>query len=104
MWAGRKSTRWKAADTTRRQVAAYLGLPRTSTGLYEPVDDEELVQIQEVAHFLAHSDIGNDLNEAQRSRIAAQFQQRTYQPGESIVHTADSGNKLYMIKTGTVEV
>ncbi len=95
---------FEAADTTRRQVAAYLGLPRTSTELHEPVGDDELVQIQEVARFLAHSDIGNDLNEAQRIRIAAQFQQRTYQPGESIVHTAETGNELYMIKVGTVEV
>ncbi len=95
---------FEAAEATRRQVAAYLGLPRTSADLFVPVGDEELLRIRDVAQFLAHSDIGNDLNEAQRIRIAAQFQQCTYRPGESIVHTADSGHELYVIRAGTVEV
>lgn len=95
---------FEAAEATRRQVAAYLGLPRTSADLYMPVGDEELLHIRDVAQFLAHSDIGNLLNEAQRIRIAAQFQQCFYHPGESVVHTADSGHELYVIRAGTVEV
>lgn len=95
---------FETPDTTRRQVAAYLGLPRTSTELYTPVEDVELVRVQEVAQFLAHSDIGSELNQAQRTRIAAQLQRRTFAPGESIVHAADEGHELYLIESGVVEV
>lgn len=95
---------FETPDTTRRQIAAYLGLPRSSSELYQPVDDEEWVQIREVAQFLAHSDIGNDLNEAQRIRIAAQLKQNTYQQGENIVHVSDGGSEVYIIMTGSVEV
>ncbi|MCA9971126.1 MAG: alpha/beta fold hydrolase [Anaerolineales bacterium] len=95
---------FETPDTTRRQVAAYLGLPRTSSELYTPVDDAELVRVQEVAQFLAHSDIGSDLNQAQRIRIAAQLQRLTFGPGEPIVHASEEGHELYLIETGEVEV
>lgn len=95
---------FETPDTTRRQIAAYLGLPRASTELYQPIDDDHLIHVKEVAQFLAHSDIGNDLNEAQRMRIAAQLKQCAYQKGENIVHVADNGNELYIICAGSVEV
>ncbi|MEZ4643556.1 MAG: alpha/beta fold hydrolase [Chloroflexota bacterium] len=95
---------FETPDTTRRQVAAYLGLPRSNAELYQPLDDDDLLHIKEVAQFLAHSDIGNDLNEAQRMRIAAQLKQYTYPHGENIVHVADSGSEVYIIMEGSVEV
>jgi len=95
---------FEANDTTRRQVAAYLGLPRYSTELYTPVAEEELVKIGEVAQFLAHSDVGNKLNLGQRTRLAAQCGQRLCRPGDAIVHASDAGQDLYIIQSGTVEV
>ena len=95
---------FEAADITRRQVAAYLGLPRFSDQLYTAVAEDELVVINETAQFLAHSDIGNDLNLAQRTRLAAQLQRRVYKAGQTIVHAADVGHELYIIQSGIVEV
>lgn len=95
---------FETPDITRRQVAAYLGLPLSSDDLYTPVEDAELTRIREVAQFLAHSDIGDGLNLAQRTRLAAQCQQRIYRPGENIVHTADTGHELYIIQDGSIEV
>ena len=102
-----KAGHWPHFETpeiTRSRAAAYLGLPRASSELYEPVDDDELVHVRQVAQFLAHSDIGNDLNEAQRMRIAAQLQQRTFEPGENIAHVSENGSEVYIIMEGGVEV
>ena len=85
---------FETPDITRRQVAAYLGLPRFSDQLYTPVAEDELVEINETAQFLAHSAIGNDLNLAQRTRLAAQLQRKEFEPGETIVHAADEGEEL----------
>lgn len=95
---------FETPDVTHRQVAAYLGLPRTSTELYSPVEDEELAEIEESALFLAHSDIGDDLNLAQRIRIAAQCQRRNFKAGEMIARATKKGDELFIIQRGTVEV
>jgi CRP-like cAMP-binding protein len=95
---------FETPDTARRMIASYLGLPRFSDRLHTPVDDDELLQIREIAQFLAHSDIGNDLNLAQRTRLAAQCQPRFYDRGENIVRMDEAGNELYIIQAGTVEV
>jgi pimeloyl-ACP methyl ester carboxylesterase/CRP-like cAMP-binding protein len=95
---------FETPETSRRQVAAYLGLPRSGAELTMPVEDEELLRVHEVAQFLAHSALGDELNLAQRTRLAAQMQQRHYDPGEGIVHTTDTGRDLYIIQKGTVEV
>ena len=95
---------FETPDTTRRQIAAYLGLPLTSTDLYTPVDDEELTRISEVARFLTHSDVGDNLNDAQRTRLAAQCQVRHYEPGDVIAHAKERSQELFIIKKGHVEV
>jgi pimeloyl-ACP methyl ester carboxylesterase/CRP-like cAMP-binding protein len=95
---------FEAPNRTRRLVAAYLGLPRFSDRLQNPVGDDELLQIREIAQFLAHSDVGNNLNLAQRTRLAAQLEPRFYDRGENIVRAAEAGNELYIIQSGTVEV
>ncbi|HSH02409.1 MAG TPA: alpha/beta fold hydrolase [Anaerolineae bacterium] len=95
---------FEVPDITSRHVASYLGLPRSSTKLYNPVGDEELAKIREAARFLAHSDIGNDLNLAQRTRLAAQCRQKIYNPGETIAKANEESEDLYIIQGGTVEV
>lgn len=102
-----KASHWphfETPDTVRRQVAAYLGLPLFSSALHTSLDDEELMLTREVAQFLAHSDMGNDLNMAQRTRLAAQFRQRTYSSGSNVVSVDEVGNELYIVQSGTVEV
>jgi pimeloyl-ACP methyl ester carboxylesterase/CRP-like cAMP-binding protein len=95
---------FEAPDTTRRLVAAYLGLPRFSDKLHNPVGDDELLKINEIAQFLAHSDVGNNLNLAQRTRLAAQCEPRLYTATQNIVKANQVGNELYIIQAGTVEV
>jgi pimeloyl-ACP methyl ester carboxylesterase/CRP-like cAMP-binding protein len=95
---------FEAPNRTRRLVAAYLGLPRFSDRLQNPIGDDELLQIHEIARFLAHSDVGNNLNLAHRTRLAAQLEPRFYDRGENIVRAAETGSELYIIQSGTVEV
>ena len=90
--------------TTRRLLAAYLGLPLNSNELYNPVEDEELEQISDVAQFLTHSDVGDNLNHAQRMRLAAQCQVRAFEGGELIAGATESSDELFIIKNGYVEV
>ena len=90
-------------EDTQRIISAYLGVPRFSKKL-KPITAQELVTIQDLAAFLAHSDVGTDLNLAQRTRLAAQFRQRLFRPGENIVVSREEGQELYLIQHGTVEV
>ena len=95
---------FETPDTVRRQVAAFLGLPLFSDSLHAPIDDGELALTREVAQFLAHSSIGNNLNLAQRTRLAAQCRRRAYPPGSNVVSTAEAGSELYIVQAGTIEV
>ena len=95
---------FETPDTVRRQIASFLGLPLFSSSLHSPVGDKEFMLINEVARFLAHSNIGNDLNIAQRTRLAAQFRQRIYSSGSNVASTDDVGNELYIVQGGTIEV
>jgi pimeloyl-ACP methyl ester carboxylesterase/CRP-like cAMP-binding protein len=97
-------TQFEAPQTTRRLIAAYLGLPLSSDKINTPVDDKALVQIRDIAQFLAHSDIANSLNLAQRIRLAAQCAPRSYAAGETIAGISQSGSELYVVYSGTLEV
>jgi pimeloyl-ACP methyl ester carboxylesterase/CRP-like cAMP-binding protein len=87
---------------TRRLVANYLGIPGRQHE--KPITAQELLTAQEVADFLANSDVGGGLGDAQRLRLAAQFRQHLFHPGDAIVDTADHGQELYLVKHGTVEI
>lgn len=91
-------------DNIKRLIASFLGVPLVVGELAQPVTDEEFARTEEIAQFLAHSDVGNDLNLTQRMRLGAQFQQRFYDPGETIVNIKDVGSEMFLIQDGTVEV
>jgi pimeloyl-ACP methyl ester carboxylesterase/CRP-like cAMP-binding protein len=91
-------------ETTRRQVAAYLGLPRFSDDLHSAIEDGEWARIRETAQFLAHSTLGDKLNLAQRMRLAAQCRQIDLEPREVLVRTDESGDELFIVQSGTIEV
>ena len=95
---------FEAPQTTRRLVAAYLGLPLSSDKLNVSLDNKALLRVRDIAQFLAHSDIANNLNLAQRIRLAAQAEPRIYEPGEMITGMSDIGSELYVVYRGTVEV
>ena len=95
---------FERADVTRRYVAAYLGLPLTSGDLNQTVADEDLALARETAQFIASSAVGNNLNEAQRLRLAAQFDRRVCDPGEVIVRQSEGGNDMYVVQAGAVQV
>jgi pimeloyl-ACP methyl ester carboxylesterase/CRP-like cAMP-binding protein len=89
---------------TRRLVASFLGLPLLSSALHTPVEDEELGRIAEVAQFLAHSSMGNNLNLSQRSRLAAQLRYYKVPPFMNIVDPKIDRQEMFIIYDGTVEV
>ena len=95
---------FETPDITRRYIAAFLGLPFLTSELNKAADDQDLAAAREVAQFLGHSDVGNNLNHAQRTRLAAQFHQKHYNPGETIVKVEDPGTEMYIVQDGTVEV
>jgi CRP-like cAMP-binding protein len=93
---------FETPDITRRHIAAFLGLP-LSTEL-RPVGDDELVTTREVAQFLGNSDVGRGLNQAQLIKLAGQFIQRAYEPGEIIARIGDGGTEMFIVREGNVEV
>jgi len=95
---------FERADVTRRYVAAYLGLPLTTAEAGRAVSDSGLAATREIAQFIAHSGVGHNLNEAQRLRLAAQFERRVCSRGEVIVRQSDSGNEMYVVQSGVVQV
>jgi pimeloyl-ACP methyl ester carboxylesterase/CRP-like cAMP-binding protein len=91
-------------NTTRRLVAAYLGLPRFSDDLNTAIEDGEWARISETAQFLAHSILGDELNLAQRMRLAAQCRQLDLEPRKVLVRTNEIGDEVFIVQSGTVEV
>nr|MBI2905540.1 alpha/beta fold hydrolase [Chloroflexota bacterium] len=95
---------FETPDLTRRHIAAFLGLPLASTDLNTPVDDRTVAEVRDIAQFIANSDIGSNLNQAQRIRLAAQFDKRVFAPHATIVDVETAGNEMYIVQLGVVEV
>jgi pimeloyl-ACP methyl ester carboxylesterase/CRP-like cAMP-binding protein len=95
---------FETPDITRRHIAAFLGLPLASTDLNTPVDDRTLAEVRDIAQFIANSDIGSNLNQAQRIRLVAQFDKRVFEPHATIVDVETAGNEMYIVQSGVVEV
>ena len=93
---------FETPDITKRHIASYLGLPVISSHLDDSASPAEAVR--DAAEFLANSDIGNDLNINQRTRLAGQLRVRYYPPGTSLAEAQGSGNDLYVVRDGSVEV
>ena len=95
---------FESPNAARRLVASYLGLPLLSDTLHSPIGDQEVTHIREVANFLAHSSIGGDLSQAQRTRLAAQLRKVQFPPYRNIVNQNEDSQEMYVIQSGTVEV
>lgn len=100
-----KAGHWPQFETpaiTRRYLASYLGLPLITSRPAE--SNESDVIVTKAAQFLAHSDVGNGLNLAQRTRLASQCTIRSYPPKAVIARAQDVGTDLYIVQEGTVDV
>ncbi len=93
---------FETPDITRRYITSYLGLPLT-TGARDRVDSPAAA-VSAAAQFFAHSDVGNGLNLAQRTRLASQCHIRSYQPNEIIARAHEPGTELFIVQEGTAEV
>jgi CRP-like cAMP-binding protein len=83
-------------------MASYLGLPVITGMKGEVASPAEAVSA--AARFLAHSDVGNGLNMPQRTRLASQCHIRSYPPNTVIAKAQESGNELFIVQEGSVEV
>lgn len=100
-----KAGHWPQFETpeaTRRQVASFLGLPLITTRLDD--SNTPAAVVDQAAQFLAHSDVGNGLNLAQRTRLASQCRMRAYAAGQQFAGASEASTELYIVQAGTVEV
>jgi pimeloyl-ACP methyl ester carboxylesterase len=94
---------FEAPDITQRHIATFLGLPLTTLQIDRTVGKTP-EGVGEIAHFLQNSDIGADLNETQRIRLAAQFNERVYPAGAVIAQTDEPGSHLFIVQQGSIDV
>jgi pimeloyl-ACP methyl ester carboxylesterase/CRP-like cAMP-binding protein len=91
-------------EPMRRMVAAYLGLPLLSSALHTPLGDGELERIEEIAAFLAHSSICNNMSRSQRTRLAGQLRHINLPPYRNLVDRDSDRQEMFIIQDGTVDV
>jgi CRP-like cAMP-binding protein len=90
-------------DATLRHIAHFLGLAPEISGEHGS-GDQDLEHIQETASFLNNSEIGGQLTEAQRLRLAALVHSHGYSPGEKVATMNSDGSEMFIVKAGTLEV
>ena len=87
---------------TLRHISHYLGLP--PPGNAAQPEQRDLADIQHTAQFLANSELGSILNDAQRLRLASIVHVHTFAPHELIARADTVGEELYMVREGALEV
>jgi pimeloyl-ACP methyl ester carboxylesterase/CRP-like cAMP-binding protein len=93
---------FEQTEATMRHISLFLGLPPQIDSAQE--QGQDLARLQDVAQFLNNSEIGGMLNEAQRLRLASLVHRRNYRAGSKIVSENTSGNEMYIVMDGTLEV
>lgn len=99
-----KAGHWPQFETpapTRQHIAAFLGMPSTPR---KQDDHPHPAEVNQVARFLEQSDLGNGLDQRQCTRLAALCHERAYEPGSTIASVQDTGDALYLVQAGVVEV
>jgi pimeloyl-ACP methyl ester carboxylesterase/CRP-like cAMP-binding protein len=89
-------------DLTLKMIASYLGIPAVTSRLEDSTSPQE--QVGRIAEFFAHSDVGSNLNLAQRTRLAAQFRQRAYPARATIAQVNEHTSDLIVVESGSVEI
>jgi pimeloyl-ACP methyl ester carboxylesterase/CRP-like cAMP-binding protein len=94
---------FEQTDATLRHIAHFLGLPPEVRGEHN-ANTQDLAYLEEIARFLNNSEIGSHLADAQRLRLAALVHSHAFSPGEKVVSMNSSGDEMYIVKAGTLEV
>lgn len=89
-------------EPTLRHIAAFLGLPPDLQG--EAHQEQELADIQVTAQFLNNCEVGSMLNEAQRLRLASIVHVHRFNVGELVARADTSGNEMFIVRDGSLEV
>ena len=90
-------------ETTVRYLASFLGLPLASSKDV-PTTAERQLDVVEIAQFLSNTELGQDLNEGQRLRIAGLCHVHHFAPGETIALEDTTGDELFIVQDGQVDV
>jgi pimeloyl-ACP methyl ester carboxylesterase len=85
---------FEQTDATLRHIANFLGLPPEIAAAHGQGDRQDLAYLQEVAIFLANSEIGGMLNEAQRLRLAALVHKHGSAPRENNPQKKERGSDI----------
>ncbi|HWQ11946.1 MAG TPA: alpha/beta fold hydrolase [Roseiflexaceae bacterium] len=93
---------FEQTDITLRHIALFLGLPPETAATRDA--EHDMTRLQEIAQFLNNSEIGGSLTPAQRLRLASLLRFRSYEPGELIVSANTTGDEMFIVMDGTLEV
>lgn len=94
---------FEQTDITLRHIAHFLGLPPEVQGQHDE-QSQDLGYLQEIARFLNNSEIGEHLTDEQRLRLAALVHSHGFGRGENVVGMNSTGDEMYIVKAGTLEV
>ncbi len=91
-------------ETTVRYMASFLGLPVLPMLDTNRISQQRNLDVPEIALFLSNTELGQDLNEGQRLRIAGLCHVHPFAPGETIALEDTSGDELFIVQDGQVDV
>ncbi len=93
---------FEQTEATLLHIRNFLGLPPLIPG-QEPVTND-LAILRETAQFLNNSEIGKNLSESQRLRLASLLHSRSYAPNEEITMMDAHGHEMYVVMDGQLDV
>lgn len=93
---------FEQTDATLLHIRNFLGLPPMIPG-QEPVTND-LTKLRETAVFLNNTEIGRNLSESQRLRLASLLHSRGYAPNEEIAPMDADGHEMYVVMEGQLDV
>ena len=91
-------------ETTVRYLAAFLGLPILASLPNEHMRAHRNLDVDEIALFLSNTELGQDLSETQRLRVAGLCHLHHFAPGETIALEDTSGDEMFIVQDGQVDV
>ena len=91
-------------ETTVRYLASFLGLPILPNLPNDNLGAQRDLDINEIAQFLSNTELGQDLSEAQRLRVASICHLHHFAPSESIAVEDTSGDEMFIVQDGQVDI
>lgn len=88
-------------ETTVRYLASFLGLPILSSLAERPAPS---LDVGAIAQFLANSELGQELSESQRLRIAGICSLHRFAGGAQIVLEDSGGDEMFIVQDGQLDV